>query len=191
MLKREAERKQRAQYRPLNDEENASAPLVGSSSGGGDAGGHDKASVALSGSNSLADDRDEHGGDGEHAFDFSEVFVQQMIHTIEFVLGAVSNTASYLRLWALSLAHAELSDVFLEKLLFLPMESGSVILCIVGFFMWVSLTLGVLMFMESLSAFLHALRLMWVEVRFGGDLELGEAVCAVFMHPRLLRSRPC
>ncbi|CAD6210443.1 unnamed protein product [Miscanthus lutarioriparius] len=96
-------------------------------------------------------------------FEFSEVFVHQLIHTIEFVLGAVSNTASYLRLWALSLAHSELSSVFYEKVLLMAWGLNNVFALIIGGIVFVFATVGVLLVMETLSAFLHALRLHWVE----------------------------
>ncbi|KAG2592735.1 hypothetical protein PVAP13_5NG576400 [Panicum virgatum] len=96
-------------------------------------------------------------------FNFGEVFVHQMIHSIEFVLGAVSNTASYLRLWALSLAHSELSTVFYEKLLLLAWGYDSLIVKSAGLVVFAFATAFILLMMETLSAFLHALRLHWVE----------------------------
>ncbi|KAG2673718.1 hypothetical protein I3760_13G104000 [Carya illinoinensis] len=96
-------------------------------------------------------------------FNFSEVFVHQMIHSIEFVLGAVSNTASYLRLWALSLAHSELSTVFYEKVLLLAWGYDNIIIRLVGLAVFAFATAFILLMMETLSAFLHALRLHWVE----------------------------
>ncbi|KAI5673176.1 hypothetical protein M9H77_13540 [Catharanthus roseus] len=103
------------------------------------------------------------GSHGHEEFEFSEIFVHQLIHTIEFVLGAVSNTASYLRLWALSLAHSELSTVFYEKVLLLAWGYNNIIILIVGIIIFIFATVGVLLVMETLSAFLHALRLHWVE----------------------------
>lgn len=104
-----------------------------------------------------------HGGDDDGEHGMGEIIIHQVIHTIEFVLGTVSNTASYLRLWALSLAHAQLSDVIWEQIFFRGLHSGNPVFIFVTFSMWAMATVGILMLMESLSSFLHALRLHWVE----------------------------
>ena len=97
-----------------------------------------------------------------------------MIETIEFVLNCISNTASYLRLWALSLAHSELADVFLTQILASPQvgwpmlgsDASAGVIAIVSFlfgFAFMMATVSILICMDFVECLLHTQRLHWVE----------------------------
>lgn len=112
-------------------------------------------------------DNNKNTNNSDHAKEMAEIFIDSGIQTIEFVLGSISHTASYLRLWALSLAHERLTEMLWNLVLCTAWRINNhfyagIFLSII-FAVWCTLTLGILILMEGLSAFLHTLRLHWVE----------------------------
>jgi V-type H+-transporting ATPase subunit a len=122
-------------------------------------------------------DHDTSGSGHDHPENFRDLMMHQMIETIEYVLGTVSNTASYLRLWALSLAHGQLSRVFMSMIFSNAIAEGDhwallSLRVIFGFSFFVVVTVAIIMLMDTMECFLHALRLHWVEFQnkfFKGD----------------------
>ena len=116
--------------------------------------------------------------EAKERFKFIEIFIGQLIEVIEYVLGTVSNTASYLRLWALSLAHTALSHVFIEKTFIEYIQNdktnfiSSIISVSIYFLVFLGATAFILIFMDAMECILHTLRLHWVEFQnkfFKGD----------------------
>ena len=102
-------------------------------------------------------------GIGTKDFNFNDIVIHQLIETIEFVLGTVSNTASYLRLWALSLAHGKLASVFFTLIFKPALDSGSLLYMLIAWPMFGTVTIAILMMIDLLECFLHTIRLHWVE----------------------------
>lgn len=127
-------------------------------------GGRGRAHHPVSDEESLGLESDEEDAE---VFEWGEVLMHQIIETIEYVLGTISHTASYLRLWALSLAHQQLAVVFFEKSISAAMcyafPLNAVVIYVIGYPVWLGATVMILLGMDVMECFLHTLRLHWVE----------------------------
>lgn len=91
--------------------------------------------------------------------EYTDLWMNQGIHMVEFGIGLISNSSSYLRLWAVSLAHAQLTKVLVEN----TIKQDSILLQAALLPLFIAGTLTLLIGLEGLGACLHSLRLNWIE----------------------------
>ena len=144
-----------------------------------------------------ADQKRKYKEESKAKYQFIEMFIGQLIEVIEYVLGTVSNTASYLRLWALSLAHTALSHVFIEKTFigYIQNDQVNIVSSVIGVFIYFLVflfaTAFILIFMDAMECVLHTLRLHWVEFQnkfYKGDGYLFEPFSfkCIFNHEEII-----
>jgi len=104
---------------------------------------------------------------------FADAVIRQAAQTMEFSLGCISSAASYLRLWALSLAHSQLQRVFVALIAHQwegPHYSRNLLKWAMKFLLssalstlYIGIALIVFLGMNLPECFLHSLRLHWIE----------------------------
>jgi V-type H+-transporting ATPase subunit a len=150
-LRREHNRARALGYRGLGEQSRVSALEDDSQLDGGY-----RDSMASEGEGVAMLAQDIHEAEEHEEFDFSDVMIHQVIHTIEFCLNCISHTASYLRLWALSLAHQQLSIVLWDMTLGSAFDQEGpvtrVIAVVFCFYLWFTLSVAILCVMEGTSA---------------------------------------
>ncbi|XP_053624283.1 V-type proton ATPase 116 kDa subunit a 4-like isoform X2 [Plodia interpunctella] len=103
----------------------------------------------------------------QQGVDFKTLLTHRLVRTMEYGLATVSHMASYLRLWAISVAHTVMARLLWHSTMrtlalrdLTPAGSRKIVLV---FPIWATATVFFLVLMDGIAMFIHVLRLQWIE----------------------------